>query len=236
MIFEDRVAGIEPFSMLDFQDKLCGILFYNGCHLHCPYCYNAELVRGTAKTLPHKEVSTFLTTRTNKLDGIVFSGGECSLWGDKLVEDIVYTKNLGYQIKLDTNGVNPVLVQYLINLNLLDYVALDVKCPENKSSLFMPASKFYYNFKETFRILQQSGIAFETRTTVHTALIDENDVNEILKMLESWGYNGTHYIQFFFQPSNTKTLKQIKKPMRHFDTTLVNSSIPVSYRNIEGNP
>ena len=74
-IFEKRVAGIEPFSMLDFGENLCGILFYNGCTFKCPYCYNKSLAQWTAKTLPAEEVITFLNERRGKLDGIVFSGG-----------------------------------------------------------------------------------------------------------------------------------------------------------------
>lgn len=237
MIFSQRVAGIEQFSMLDFKDKLCGILFYCGCNFHCPYCYNAEITKRNIKTLSEEEVKDFLKSRIGKLDGIVFSGGECTLWDEKLLEDIVFTKNLGYEIKVDTNGSNPSLIQKLIEQRLVDYVALDFKCPEEKMKTFMSLSKFYYNFKQTFNILNNSKIPFETRTTVHTSIIDEDDINDILKTLEQWNYKGNHYIQFFFQPpENVKLLGKIKKPMRHFDTTKITSSIPVMYRNEIGNP
>lgn len=233
-LFEKRITGIEPFSMLDFGSNLCGILFYNNCTMGCPYCYNVSQAKGTAETLPAEEVIEFLESRRGKLDGIVFSGGECTVWGPKLIDDIYHVYNMGYKIKIDTNGTSPFIIKTLLEKKLIDYVALDFKCPEYKHELFMKSSKFYYNFKETFRILQESGIPFETRTTVHTDIIDEDDINEILNQLEEWGYQGTHYIQFFFPAE--KTLGNVNPNMRHFDTSKIKSSIKVEYRNVEGNP
>lgn len=234
-LFENRIAGIEPFSMLDFGENLCGILFYNGCSgFKCPYCYNAKLAQGTAKTLQPDEVIKFLEDRRGKLDGIVFSGGECTIWSHKLIDDIYFTRNLGYQIKIDTNGSSPYIMKMLLEKKLVDYVALDFKCPEYKHEQFM-AGKHFYNFKETFKILQDSGIPFEVRTTVHTDIIDEDDVLSILGALEDWGYKGTYFIQFFFPAE--ETLGNINKEMRHFDTEKIKSdTIKIEYRNKEGNP
>lgn len=233
-LFENRISGIEPFSMLDFGDKLCGIFFYNNCNMRCPYCYNSTLAKGAAKNLSSEEVIEFLKNRHGKLDGIVFSGGECTIWGPKLIDDIYYVYNMGYKIKVDTNGSSPFIIKALLEKKLIDYVALDFKCPEYKADMFMKYLKFYYNFKETFKILQESGIPFETRTTVHTDIINEDDINAILKQLEEWGYQGTHYIQFFFPAE--ETLGNVNPVMRHFDISKIKSSIKVEYRNIEGNP
>lgn len=202
--------------------------------MRCHYCYNVSQAKGTAETLPAEEVIEFLESRRGKLDGIVFSGGECTIWGPKLIDDIYYTHNLGYKIKVDTNGSSPFIIKTLLEKNLIDYVALDFKCPEYKADMFMKYLKFYYNFKETFKILQESGIPFETRTTVHTDIIDEDDVNAILKQLEEWGYQGTHYIQFFFPTE--ETLGDVNPAMRRFDISKIKSPIKVEYRNIEGNP
>lgn len=234
-IFEKRVAGIEPFSMLDFGENLCGILFYNGCTFKCPYCYNKSLAQGAAKTLLSEEVITFLNERRGKLDGIVFSGGECTIWGHRLINDIYYTKNLGYKIKVDTNGSNPGLIRHLIDNKMVDYIALDYKCPEDKWNLFMSSQKHFENFKETLSILQNSYIPFEIRTTVHTDVTDESDILSILRHLESIGYKGTYFIQFFFPTE--ETLGNVSKEMRHFDTEQIKSeTIKVEYRNKEGNP
>lgn len=234
-LFEKRVAGIEPFSMLDFGENLCGILFLNNCSYSCPYCYNANLARGLAETLPAEDVIKFLNERRGKLDGIVFSGGECTVWGHRLINDICYTRNLGYKIKVDTNGSNPGIIRYLIDNKLIDYVALDFKCPEDKWELFMPSAKHWNNFRETFDLLQKSGIPFEVRTTVHTDIINEDDILAILSALEDWGYKGTYFIQFFFPTE--ETLGNVNKEMRHFDTEQIKSeTIKVEYRNKEGNP
>ena len=234
-LFEKRVAGIEPFSMLDFGENLCGILFFNSCNYSCPFCYNANLARGLAENLPAEEVIKFLEERRGKLDGIVFSGGECTIWGHKLIDDIYYTKNLGYKIKVDTNGSNPGVVRYLIENKMIDYVALDYKCPREKWSLFMHSEKQFDNFKETLKLLQESDIPFEVRTTVHTDIIDESDILSILRHLESINYKGTYFIQFFFPTG--ETLGNVSKEMRHFDTEQIKSeTIKVEYRNKEGNP
>lgn len=180
-------------------------------------------------------MTKYLNERCGKLDGIVFSGGECTVHGQRLINDICYTRNLGYKIKVDTNGSNPHIIKQLIDEKLVDYIALDFKCPEDKWELFMPSSKYYYNFKETYKILQDSNIPFEVRTTVHTDIINENDIMAILGALENWGYKGTYFIQFFFPTE--ETLGNVNKEMRHFDTEQIKSeTIKVEYRNKEGNP
>ena len=199
------------------------------------YCYNANLARGLAESLPAENVIKFLEERRGKLDGIVFSGGECTIWGHKLIDDIYYTKNLGYKIKVDTNGSNPGVIRYLIENKMVDYIALDYKCPEEKWELFMPSQKHFENFKETLNLLQESDIPFEVRTTVHTDIIDESDILSILRHLESINYKGTYFIQFFFPTE--ETLGNVSKEMRHFDTEQIKSeTIKVEYRNKEGNP
>lgn len=193
------------------------------------------MARGLAKTLSAEDLIKFLNGRRGKLDGIVFSGGECTVWGHRLINDITYTRNLGYKIKVDTNGSNPGIIRYLIENKLIDYVALDFKCPEDKWELFMPSTNYWSNFKETFDILQNSEVPFEVRTTVHTDIINENDIMAILSTLENWGYKGAYFIQFFFPTE--ETLGNVSKEMRHFDTEQIKSeTIKVEYRNKEGNP
>lgn len=206
-----------------------------GCNYSCPFCYNANLARGLAETLLAEDAIKFLEERRGKLDGIVFSGGECTIWGHKLIDDIYYTKNLGYKIKVDTNGSNPGVVRYLIENKMVDYIALDYKCPREKWPLFMHSERQFDNFKETLELLQGSGIPFEVRTTVHTDIIDESDILSILCYLESINYKGTYFIQFFFPTE--ETLGNVNKEMRHFDTEQIKSDkIKIEYRNKEGNP
>ena len=99
----------------------------------------------------------------------------------------------------------------------------------------MRSERQYDNFIDTFKLLQKSGIPFEVRTTVHTDIINEDDILAILGALEDWGYKGTYFIQFFFPTE--ETLGNVNKEMRHFDTEQIKSeTIKVEYRNKEGNP
>ena len=120
-LFENRIGGIEPFTLIDFPDKIAGILFYTNCNLHCPYCYNVELVKNICTKLNSNDVLNFIKKRKNKLDGFVFSGGECTIHGNNLINDIIFVKNAGFDIKVDTNGTNPDVIQKLLNLNPLLY-------------------------------------------------------------------------------------------------------------------
>ena len=87
-LFENRIGGVEPFTLIDFPNKIAGILFYTNCNLHCPYCYNVELVKNICTKLNSNDVLNFIKKRKNKLDGFVFSGGECTIHGNNLINDI----------------------------------------------------------------------------------------------------------------------------------------------------
>jgi pyruvate formate lyase activating enzyme len=117
----------------------------------------------------------------------------------------------------------------------VDYVALDYKAPKKKWNVFMGVERVFNLFLETLDILQNSDIPFEVRTTVHTDVTDESDILSILRHLESIGYKGTYFIQFFFPTA--ETLGNVSKEMRHSDTEQIKSeTIKVEYRNKEGNP
>ena len=113
-LFKNRIAGIEEMTLLDYEGHLSCILFYNGCNLRCPYCYNGDLACGKAKNMDGNEIISFLINRVGKLDSVVFSGGECTIHGENLKNDIYFVKDLGYNVKVDTNGSNPELVKDLI--------------------------------------------------------------------------------------------------------------------------
>lgn len=234
-LFENRIGGIEPFTLIDFPNKIAGILFYTNCNLHCPYCYNVELVKNICTKLNSNDVLNFIKKRKNKLDGFVFSGGECTIHGNNLINDIIFVKNAGFDIKVDTNGTNPDVIQKLLNLNLVNYFALDYKAPINKKDLFFSNIQTYDNFIKTLSLLNSSKIPFEIRTTVHTDIIDENDINSILKHLESINYKGNYYIQFYFKTK--KTLGNVSNNPRYFDITKIinKKNINIQYRNIEAN-
>lgn len=226
-------------TMLDYPDKIAAILFYNGCRTcHCAYCYNKGFWDGTAETMDGGEVVSFLKKRRKILDAVVFSGGECTRWGNSLLDDIRFAKELGYLIKVDTNGTNPTLVHQMLDEKLVDYYALDVKCPQYQWRNFYNGETNWHNFLLTLDTLLYTEANFETRTTVHTDLTTEEDVNKILKMLEGMGYVGNHYLQFFFSNGKAEYLdNKISQDPRPFDLSKVEvpKDITVCLRNEKHN-
>lgn len=236
--FNNRVCGIQKMSLLDFADRTSCILWYLGCNNTCPYCYNPQLVRGTEKTKPAEEVIGFLKKRKHVLDGVVFSGGECTIWGNKLIEDIKFTRELGYSVKVDTNGTNPMVVEKLLQEGLVDFFAIDVKCPSFGWSRFFRREEDYGNFWRSLEMVRDSGVAFETRTTVHPDITNESSLSTILSELAERGFSGKHNIQFFFTgDENLKYLDpNINRNPRYFDLDAVDRhGFEINVRNAKGN-
>lgn len=135
------------------------------------------------------------------MDAVVLSGGECSIH-QHLPEFITEIKRLGFLVKMDTNGSKPGLLRYLSQNGLLDYVALDFKAPKNKFRT-LTTSNFYLHFRESLRVLVTSHIRFEVRTTIHSDLLSQSDLQEMLDVLDTEGYKGTYYLQNFRNGSQT---------------------------------
>ncbi len=185
--------------------------------MRCAYCHNPELVLGKKKRLPWKEVIQFLEERKNLLDGVVLSGGECTLTPD-LVKFISYVRGLGYEVKLDTNGLRPEVLEKLLTDRQLDYVALDYKAPRRK--FFDITSKHsFQSFQYSLEILCGSAVPFEVRTTVHTALLDGHDITLIMEDLQNHGFRGNYYIQNF-QPA-AETLTPLPDQSRKIDVSML---------------
>ena len=123
------IYNITPFTLLDYPDKSACIFWYAGCNMRCLYCYNPEIVLGKGTTT-FSEAISFLKSRQGLLDAVVFSGGEC-LIHKNILDQIKTVKELGFLIKIDTNGSNPNVLKQLIERNLIDYVALDFKGTKN---------------------------------------------------------------------------------------------------------
>lgn len=198
-MFYDKVSGLEKLTMLDYPSKMAAILFYSYCNFHCPYCYNTGVVNGTIDSINPSFVENFLEKRRGVLDAVVFSGGECTIWGDRLLEDMRHTKEKGYLIKVDTNGSNPELVSKMLNEGLVDFVAIDFKCLSEKSKLFYNDSSCYDRFLETLgMMIDQSDVEYEVRTTVHEDVINIDELSNMCKILVDMGYNKPYGIQQFF--------------------------------------
>jgi len=198
------ISSITPFTLLDYPHKAACILWYAGCNMRCLYCYNPEIVLGKG-TLTFDAVLSLLNKRKELLDAVVFSGGECMIH-KKIAENIKEVKALGFLVKVDTNGSKPDLLKQLIEEKHIDYVALDFKAMPNKFES-ITKSKLYASFEKSLQILLQNKLAFEVRTTYHSDLLSENDLQKMIGFLEANKYHGNYYIQHF--RNDTETLGNV---------------------------
>ena len=225
-LFNTKVVyDITKFTHLDFQDHLSCIVWFSGCNMRCDYCYNKDIVFSKNGIYSYSDVLEFLKTRVNLLDAVVLSGGEAT--SHELIEFCKEIKKLGFLIKLDTNGTNPHAIKSLLDLNLLDFVALDYKAPKNKFLQITHSNK-YDEFSATLDLLLVSGIDFEVRTTLHNDLLNEDDINSIIKDLILKGYSKKYYIQEFLDTGIN--IANIKKSSKGFDKTKLLNDIKIIWR------
>lgn len=198
------ISSINPFTLLDYPHKAACILWYAGCNMRCLYCYNPEIVLGKG-TISFDSVLEFLNKRKGLLDAVVFSGGECMIHKN-IAENIRQVKALGFKVKVDTNGSKPALLNQLIKDKAIDYVALDFKAPPKKFEK-ITKSKLYESFEKTLDVLLKRELPFEVRTTYHSDLLDESDLQKMIAFLEMNNYSGNYYIQHF--RNDTETLGSV---------------------------
>ncbi|SMC08573.1 anaerobic ribonucleoside-triphosphate reductase activating protein [Nitratiruptor tergarcus] len=220
-----KIYDLTSFTLLDFPDTPAAILWLAGCNMRCPYCHNPDIVYGKNEK-DFNAVVQFLKKRRGLLEGVVISGGEPTIHKD--IETICATiKDLGYKIKLDTNGSLPQVLEQLLAKDLLDFIAIDFKAPKSKF-LAITKSKSYENLIESLHLLNRYRIPYQVRTTVHTDLLDERDIEEIIALLEQIGYTKTYYIQNFINLGKTllPLPEQKRKLLQNFK-----ASFPIAYRN-----
>ncbi len=191
-------AGIQSLTLLDFPGKVACILFVQGCNLRCPFCHNASLVRRGAENLyPEADILAFLKKRQSLLDGVVISGGEPLLYPE-LLPFLKKVRELGYAIKVDTNGTKPALLEQIVSEGLADYVAMDIK----NSPAFYAATtgipKPDIAAIERSRDFLMSGkVDYEFRTTVVKGLHTKESIAE----LSSWIAGAKRYFLQGFKDS-----------------------------------
>lgn len=229
------IYSVTPFTMLDFPGRTACIIWFTGCNMRCPYCHNPQIVKGKGRG-DIAQVMTFLKKRQGLLDGVVLSGGEASVYSG-LPGFIRNARVLGYAIKLDSNGLRPDIIQAYLEEGLIDYVALDYKAPPEKFRRVTGTDK-YDLFSRTLDLLCAQGkVGFEVRTTVHTDLMDEEDVSAIIRDLERRGYRGVHAIQNFTHSDERPTLGFMKAQGRVLDLGRLYQpeNFKLVFRNFQGN-
>lgn len=176
------IGGIQKTSLIDFPSTISCVLFTAGCNFHCPYCHNPELVVPPFETLDLESIFDFLIRRQSLLDGVVITGGEPTLHPD--IEAFCNRiKDLGFSIKLDTNGSRPESIRSLINSGCIDYIAMDVKTqPENYSPHIAHISP--EALYQSIQLIKNSGIRHEFRTTCAPPFVDAEIILNIARIIE----------------------------------------------------
>ena len=196
-----NIQGLLKLTLLDYPGTVACTLFTGGCNFRCPFCHNASLVFPEQFTEPisEEEFFSFLNKRKGILDGVCISGGEPLLQKD-IVHFIIKIKELGYKIKLDTNGSFPDKLKELANVNLIDHVAMDIKNSPEKYCLTSGCDKLNFSLiKESINFLLSGKISYEFRTTAVKELHDEKsfiDISELISGAENY------FIQNFVDSGN----------------------------------
>ena len=202
------VGGFQKISLIDYPGKVCAIVFTQGCNFRCPYCHNPELVdpKLFQNSIEEKEIFSFLKSRIGKLDAVEITGGEPTLQKD-LLTFIKKIKDMGFLVKLDTNGSNPEILEKIIKERLVDYIAMDVKAPLDKYEHIIRAKIDTSKIKRSIELIKNSNVDYEFRTTIVKALLSKEDLIEIGKLIKG----AELYILQKFIPSKTLDNSMLKE-------------------------
>ena len=178
------IVGIDKLSLLDYEDKVSVVLFSKNCNFRCPFCHNGDSVLNAQEELDFNDILTFLKTRVGLVDAVVFSGGEPTLEEDLEVK-IKAVKSLGFDIKLDTNGTNPELLEKLLDDKVVDYVAMDIK---NSPSLYAETSGVKSlnldKIKKSISIIMSKAPDYEFRTTLVKEFHERMDYDSFYELIK----------------------------------------------------
>lgn len=228
------IQDITKFTLQDYPENTACIVWFSGCNLRCKYCHNPDIVNNHHKFFSEEEVLDFLEKRKELLDGVVFSGGECTM-SDGLYDFAKKVKEFGYKIKIDTNGINYDMVYRLVEDKVIDFVALDFKSLSNNFS-FITQREYFDKFEKSLKYLiernNEDKIDLEIRTTVHTDLLDEDDINGMIEYLDNSDYRSDYFIQNF-RNDNNNLLSDLREQEYILDRNkLINpKNFNIYYRN-----
>lgn len=190
------IHGLQKMTLLDYPSKVACTIFTAGCNFRCPFCHNAALVTDieSADRIDENEILEFLKDRRGKLDGVCITGGEPMLNSD-IAEFIGKIKDMGYPVKLDTNGSFPEKLLDVIEKGLVDYVAMDIKNSKSKYALTagIPSAEVE-KIDRSIKILLDGKVGYEFRTTVTDELHTVEDVEKIGEWIKG---ADKYYIQSF---------------------------------------
>lgn len=225
-----NIGGLQKSTLIDYPGHIACTVFLSGCNFRCPWCYSPEIV--LSEKIKDKSIISsdsffsFLDKRKGLLDGVVVCGGEPTI-NKELPNFLKEIKKRNFKIKLDTNGSNPLVIESLLKLNLLDYIAMDVKAPLRKEDYSRVAGVdiIIENIKDSIEIIKNSGIDYEFRTTIVPLFHRKEDIIEIAKQISP---AEKYYLQNFraeknidpkltkIKPYSDSFIKEIREEVKGF--------------------
>ena len=198
-----NISGFLENSFVDWDGYITSVIFLPGCNFKCPFCHNPELIncdKSNSNKINPSFVLDFLSGKKEWIDGLTVTGGEPTLHIDRLIPFLRRVKEIGIEIKIDTNGTNPTAIQKLIDLSLVGYFAMDVKAKLDDSSYGESSgvAGFCDRIKESIKIIIDSGVNHEFRTTVVPSLVSDSDIYDIAKSVSGCKL----YVLQKFHPEN----------------------------------
>ena len=193
------ICGLQKLTLLDYPEKTACTIFTYGCNFRCPFCHNALLVTEKVEgIIDEEEVLSFLKKRQGILDGVCITGGEPTNQKD-LIPFMKKIKDMGYLVKLDTNGYNPDVLGEILSQGLADYVAMDLKNSEEKYPLTAGTEIDTEKILTSINLIKEKAPDYEFRTTVVSEFHNEEDIEKICLMA---GSNSKLYLQQFKDSGN----------------------------------
>lgn len=189
-----KISGMQKLTLLDYPGKTACLLFTQGCNFRCPFCHNKDLLNNenNESIIDEREVFDYLEKRKGLIDGVCISGGEPLLQED-IEEFISKVKQMGFCIKIDTNGSSPSKLKRLIDKNLIDYVAMDVKNDFLNYDKTSGVERLNIeNIKRSIKIIEESNIEYEFRTTL---VREFHKLGQLEKICEYLGPKAKYYLQ-----------------------------------------
>ena len=180
-----NIGGIQKSSLIDYPGRVSSVIFCSGCNFDCPYCHNPDLVTrhvSCPTCVDTNALYRFLNQRRGFLDGVVVSGGEPTLQPD-LLDICRKIKEIGYPIKLDTNGSRPRVIRNLIEANLVDYIAMDLKTDPVLYNAYIKSDCRPDPIRESIELIMESGIDYEFRTTCVKPIVAIQTIERILQLI-----------------------------------------------------
>ncbi len=225
-------------SLIDWDGKITSVLFFDKCNFRCPFCQNWRLITNPEKFPEYNidEIFKKIMQKKNWIDGIVLTGGEPLIFFDDIIEIAKKIKKNNLLVKLDTNGSFPEQLEHLIKLNLIDYVAMDIKAPFVQKYFIAIGKSPKANLeviervKKTIKILKESNLDYEFRTTCVPGLIDEMAIRKIgeeIKGAKKWALQRFIPFNAYKKSYRSKTFdeKQLNELLRIAQSIIPNSKL-----------